>query len=793
MGFFNLLLVLFAATGGELEIGDRYFNEGDYQKALQVYTEAEYEDPGLGASAGFQGKLGRAHFYCQEYQAAAASFKNSFYWSTTNDGKADALIWLGRSLFAEKDWTAAGNYFSQVIKYQPRPPFEFLYFFGLTCYEEGKVSDAYNLFQNLYEQAGPEYDRDEFRYLLGLCMMKSRNYSGGQFYLEGVYPKPENDKSWFEDDAVYLLALCDYYLGEPEKVIDLVDRFGGQFDRELKRKMTLLVGTIYLEEKNYGRALQTFNQILADSADGLVDQAAFRTGYGYFEMGDFQKAVEYFDGFLTANAEPEIVKRAFFYSGESYYELRQPAKAAERYQALLTRYPGADNRGEVQFRLADAYRQAGEFVKAQTEFRNFLTLFPASNRRTEANYWLAQSLDNIGREEEALEYLKKVEADSLSEYLLDAYYLAGSILLNLKRFREARENFALVGEGPLRPRALKGVGDALFAEAEWQKAINAYRQALALKPDERIADDIRYQIEFSYLKSGVYGSELDVFRNFVRKYPYSAKAPGLQFELGVQLYQQRHYEQALAEFERLLNNYPGHELGADGLELMGKSYIKLNQIEAAIGAYSRVEAQHKNSPVAPRVLEELGRLYAGQERFADALHVYSQLVQEYPNKDNVGPVLLEIGKLYRRLEKWREAKAVLQRFINQYPKSELLREAYLELVRVYKGESNWRFAERTVNDFLEKFGPAGDGYWEWAEIERSQGKYLQAKELFIRASELYGANRDRSAQALFEAGVCALQAGQTAEAKELFVRVDILAFDERLRIEAKRRILGLER
>lgn len=805
MGCAYMIIVLTGALGGLVEIGDYYFNRGYYGQAEQAYTAARYEDPVLASSAELLQRLGMVHFFSGEYKSAAMNFENAFYSSHNNGMKAEALIWIGRSLFAEGDYQGADRYFSQVIKYEPRLPLDFLYFFGLTLYQEGRVSDAYNLFQNLYEQAGKEYNRDELRYLLGLCMTKTGNYKSAQFYLEEILPTKE--ENWFGDDAVYLLALCDYYLGEKNKAIGLIDTMGQARNRSLRDRSMLLLGTIFLEEQKFEKAIAVLKPVVEDSVDSgnrsdsanwdnsahqsdARDQAIFRTGYAYFKQGVYKKAVEYFCRILQA--EPELATRALFLSGEAYNRLKRPAEAAERYQELVTRFPETGYREAGQFKLAQAYLQAGDYQKAQMEFRTFLTLFPKSGQQTEAEYRLAFILDRLQRYEEALGYLDRVETHSQSNYLDDARYLAGSILLNLKRYDEARARFEKVGDGILKSRALKGIGDAFFEETQYHKAITAYREALAAHPKEELADDVRFQIERAYLKLGVYGSELEMFRNYVRKYPSSAKSPELQFEVGVQFYQKQNYQQAIAEFERLVNNYSRHELAAEGLELMGKSYSKLNQVDAAIATFGRVIETYKNSTIVPRVLEELGRLYAGLDRFADALQAYSQLVREYPNKDLVGPVLLEMGRLYEKLGKWREAKTVLVRLVNQYSKSELLKDAKLELVRVYKGESNWRSAERAINEFLEKYGPTGDGYWEWAEIERAQAKYQTAQELFVKASEYYGANRDRSAQALFEAGLCALQTGKPGEAKDLFLRVEILAVDERLRIEAKRKLSSLE-
>ncbi len=799
MGCANLIVVLTATLGGLVEIGDYYFNRGYYEQAEQAYTAARFEEPVLASSAELFQRLGMVHFYSGEYKSAAMNFENAFYSSYNNEMKAEALIWVGRSLFAEGDYQGADRYFSQVIKYEPRLPLEFLYFFGLTLYQEGRVSDAYNLFQNLYEQAGQEYNRDELGYLLGLSLAKTRNYKSAQFYLEEILPT--NEENWFGDDAGYLLALCDYYLGEKNKAIDLIEAMGQIQDRSLRNRSMLLLGTVFLEEQKFDKAIAVLKPVVEDSADlanrgdsanweNSRDHAIFRTGYAYYKQGVYKKAVEYFSRILQA--EPELATRALFLSGEAYDRLKRPVEAAERYQALVNRFPETGYREAGQFKLAKAYLQAGDYQKAQMEFRTFLTLFPESGQQTEAEYRLALSLDRLQRYEEALEYLNRVENHSQSNYLDDARYLAGSILLTLKRYEEARARFEKVGDTVLKSSALKGIGDAFFAEAQYPKAINAYREALDTNPKEKLADDIRFQIERAYLKLGAYGSELEMFRSYVRKYPSSAKSPELQYEVGVQFYQQQNYQQAIAEFERLVNNYSRHELAAEGLELIGKSYSKLNQVDAAVAAYGRVIETYKSSTIVPRVLEELGRLYAGLDRFADALQAYSQLVREYPNKDLVGPVLLEMGRLYEKLGKWREAKTVLVRLVNQYPKSDLLKEAKLELVRVYKGESNWRSAERAVNEFLDKYGPTGDGYREWAEIERAQAKYQAAQELFIKASENYGANRDRSAQALFEAGLCALQTGKQGEAKDLFLRVEILAVDERLRIEAKRKLSSLE-
>ena len=82
------------------------------------------------------------------------------------------------------------------------------------------------------------------------------------------------------------------------------------------------------------------------------------------------------------------------------------------------------------------------------------------------------------------------------------------------------------------------------------------------------------------------------------RYPAHEYADSAQFWIGESYFSQGVYEQAIVEFNRVINAYPQGKRAPDALLMIGDSYKKLGQPDRAKAAYNRLIAQHPASEAA---------------------------------------------------------------------------------------------------------------------------------------------------------------------------------------------------
>jgi len=90
-------------------------------------------------------------------------------------------------------------------------------------------------------------------------------------------------------------------------------------------------------------------------------------------------------------------------------------------------------------------------------------------------------------------------------------------------------------------------------------------QAQTADPHQEAA----YKTAFEQLKSGQYGKATQSFKGFINTYPAGVYADNAQYWLGEAYYVQRDYDNALAEFDKVLKNYPRSAKVPDALLKMG--------------------------------------------------------------------------------------------------------------------------------------------------------------------------------------------------------------------------------
>ncbi|MCK4743862.1 MAG: tol-pal system protein YbgF [Sulfuriflexus sp.] len=117
-------------------------------------------------------------------------------------------------------------------------------------------------------------------------------------------------------------------------------------------------------------------------------------------------------------------------------------------------------------------------------------------------------------------------------------------------------------------------------------------------PSDPVVEETAYRAAFKLLKEGRYAPATSRFRAFLVKHPSSAYADNAQYWLGEVSYVTRAYEQAIAEFDKVLNNYPDSTKHADALLKQGYCYYELNNFVKANELLAAVITRYPHSTAA---------------------------------------------------------------------------------------------------------------------------------------------------------------------------------------------------
>ena len=213
----------------------------------------------------------------------------------------------------------------------------------------------------------------------------------------------------------------------------------------------------------------------------------------------------------------------------------------------------------------------------------------------------------------------------------DEWFDLGQTQLAQKKYAKAGDAFSKFLEqypqDRRRPEALLGLADALFADKRYEEA------------------------KFQY-------------RRFLELYPVNPEAAKAQFSIAMAAFQrmktidrdQSTTQEALQEFQRLLQYYPQSSYTAEAKEKIAACHERLAAYELYVG-----------------------RFYYKQGAFPAAISRFRGLLKLYPDVGFADEVLFLMGDAYLRSQHPQQAAGVFDELVNRYPQSSYVTQAKARL------------------------------------------------------------------------------------------------------------------
>ena len=132
-------------------------------------------------------------------------------------------------------------------------------------------------------------------------------------------------------------------------------------------------------------------------------------------------------------------------------------------------------------------------------------------------------------------------------------------------------------------------------------------------PVAAINDDQAYNAAFALVQAQNYIGAQTAFESFLRTYPQSPLRSNAQYWLAETLYAQLSFRTALAEFQKVIDQYPASTKVPDALLKIGYSNDELGNRDAARQALMRVLREFPDTEIAGLAEERLTRI-AGETR-----------------------------------------------------------------------------------------------------------------------------------------------------------------------------------
>lgn len=487
-------------------------------------------------------------------------------------------------------------------------------------------------------------------------MIGTRDYEGALDQLNHLTllsPDPT-----ITEQAQYYTAVAVQGLGDDD-ALQLFRAFLEQYPASPRRQLALMaVGDYYFTRAAYADALNAYNEVDAGALnDAAADDYLYRVAYCYMLLGEYDDAERLFKRLLSS---PTYSNAAAYYMAYLEYARGNYDTALKLFKNVNTTCaPG----NAAPYYISQIYFSRGDYSNALSIAERLLKEGPLPEYESECNRLVGESLYNMGREDQGLPYLWKYAAATKDPapsafYILGmSEYRNGNIDNAIKLLQRAIGSDDAMGQS-----AYLTLGQAYQRRGDSSAALMAFERASRMNFDPRLSEAAAYNYAVARLEGGriPFGSSVDMFEDFLRKYPDSPYAAKVQEYVVNGYMTDNDYESALAALNRIAE--PNDALLAAKqriLFMLGTRQYSAGKVTDASRSFNEAASLSRfNEDIAVQCMMWQGDCAYRLGDYDEAAQYYRKYIDNTPSGDTSSRMLAWYDLGYARMGQQRYSDAL---------------------------------------------------------------------------------------------------------------------------------------
>ncbi len=791
-------------------LGNTYENLGEYEKAVEQYDEllSFYRESKLAALA--QLRIGASYYNLKKYDNAVIELSDPKISALKDEKESEALMLLANSFFKLKEYENAKRIFDELFEKKPELSNEEQIKFALAKinFQSGNYDDAYNSFIELITS-----DADSIVANSLYWAAESQRYSGNLNEAKELYKKyldnyPAENLS---EQVAFNLASIYYQQRKEGIAADYLKALITSNKPAIKVRALNLLGEIEFNSRNFSKANQYFNSVLqltnvnpsethqALLGKGVSDyylnnfneavkflgrlietapnfeknKANFYLAESNFAMGEFQRAVTYYN--RVNIDDPEVGELTIYGKAYAYYNSRDYANAIYYFNEFISRSNKPDKIIEAKLRLADSFYGTKNFGRASQIYDEVFSQYKSALNNDYALYQYGQALFYSERPSEAIAKFRELQQKfPKSRYVDESQYLIGWINFKESNFKNAISEYKLMlkrySSSPIVPIALYSIGDAFFNLAEYDSSITYYNRLIDNYKNSEYVYDAINGIQYAFIAKDQPEYAIEFLQRYVLLNPNSKISDQIKFKQGDVYYSLGEYEKARNTYKEFVAQYPNSSLVPNGYYWIGKCSELIQQDLEAINNFKVVVNKYLNSEVGIDAAIELGQAYKRLKMNEEALSMYNEVLKKIGNNNRTAELLFEKADLLLEEEKVADAYETLDYIINYYDGTLFADKAKVELGILELKRGGYENAELFFREVGAKrtddIGAKAQYHYGLTLLE--QEKLNQAISAFVRVRSVFGAYDEWFTKSLLKLGDTYVKLNDKNNARDMY-------------------------
>ncbi len=453
-----------------------YSQVGEYELALEEQEKFLLELANADSEEGGNSlALGSLYFNQHNYEQALEAFTTYIQRNPDSPETATALLNQGDCFYRLQYYENAVEVWNDLVTRFPRSPEveEAMYKLADTRFGLGRFEEARASYAGL-QQRFPEGDfAADAAFGLANCFYNQQMDDQAIEYFQMFVEKfPDDERT---EDAELGIQSAYYRSGK-----DMEEYLGTRPDSPLAADYYWTKGQNAFAEEKYETAARYFEQVTLDYADSeSAPGALFYLAESYYRMEENHVAQAVYRNFITTHPEDDLVGLSRFRLGTVLYKMEDFAGAAVEYETLADLDPDGQYSPLALFNAGLCYQELEEWPSAIGVLVRFQMEYPDHERAQGLAYQIATLYqDELGDYENAIEAYQTV-LERGEAGIEEIGYRQGQCYEKLERHQEAIASYEMSASGADRTAAhriasLAQIGQLSEDRGDWNTAIQAY-------------------------------------------------------------------------------------------------------------------------------------------------------------------------------------------------------------------------------------------------------------------------------------------------------------------------------
>lgn len=664
-----------------------------------------------------------------------------------------------------------------------------LFFLGYNNFEIGDNQKGLSYYNQLVNNYPNSQYIPESHFALGEYYFENEKWSEAYKSYSYLIKKPKHRLHTF---AMYKSAWSLFRLGKTEDAVKYMD---------------------YIIKNKGGSGSEGSGKVV--NKNRLESEASRDMVVFFADIGDPQRAINYFGNLSESTQANALEKLAYFYSDKGNREdarvifdhlikINPNSKKAFEYQyQIVQNYFYAKNSPQFKeelYKWINTYRKDSNWYEYNKTDKVFVDNAVKLQEQTLRNYVLqqhqtAQNSRASFSQQSALEgYKLYFEEFPDAAQVADMHFFYAELLYDMKKYEEAATHYTWVVEN---------APTSKFSSKAGQNILLAIEKALPKDEDmqKRVGDSIEPIDLDPRVEKFIKTSEW-----YVKKFPNTEKEAEIRFRVGRLYYQTNHFDEAEAIFRDIVKKYPRTKYSEYSANLLldiynlKKDYTGLEKVGKELLSDSALAGTKAGNDIR-NVLEKANFKKAQDlelsKDYAKSAEQFENFAVQNPSSDLVTMALFNAGVNYERSGDLNKAVKNYSKVIqSKDPKSEGLKVKSKKLLaKVYQSsgrleESAQLFEQMAAENPKDSLVP--NYHYNAAVMYEALGYTNKAVKNYSEFLSLSKSNKDK-ADVYFSLAEMNRKIGNKSKAEENYEQFVQMSSDSAKKVEALSNLMALSR